>query len=201
MTDVAIVGIGIHPFGRHQGVSGRQQGAIATREALRDAGVGWSDMQFAFGGSDAAGNADAMVADLGLTGVEFVNVKNGCATGGSSLAMADRAIRSGTYEVGMAIGFDKHPPGAFNASPAAYGIGDWYGDVGMMVTTQFFGIKIQRYLHDYGIDPDVLSSIAAKAYRNGSLNPNAWRRTPVSKDEIASATMVSDPLTKYMFCS
>jgi hypothetical protein len=83
-NDVAIVGIGMHPFGRTDGVSGRQQGAVATRAALADAGISWSDVQFAFGGSDAAGNADALVADLGLTGVEFVNVSNGCATGGSS---------------------------------------------------------------------------------------------------------------------
>ena len=201
MTDVAIVGIGMHPFGRHEGVSGREQGVFAARAALADAGIGWADVQFAFGGSEAAGNADTMVADLGLTGIEFVNVKNGCATGGSSLAMADRAIRSGAYEIGMAIGFDKHPPGAFNASPADYGIGDWYGDVGMMVTTQFFGMKIQRYLYDHNIDASVLASIAEKAFHNGSLNPNAWRRTPIGRDEIASATMVSDPLTKYMFCS
>ena len=201
MTEVAIVGIGMHPFGRHPGISGRQQGAHAARAALADAGTGWSDMQFAFGGSDAAGNADALVADLGLTGVEFVNVSNGCATGGSSLAMADRAIRSGAYDVGMAIGFDKHPPGAFNAEPAQYGIGDWYGEVGMMLTTQFFAMKVQRYMHEHDMDPAVLSTIAAKAYRNGSLNPNAWRRTPVSVEEIAESTMVAPPLTKYMFCS
>ena len=97
-NDVAIVGIGMHPFGRTDGVSGRQQGAVATRAALADAGIGWGDVQFAFGGSDAAGNADALVADLGLTGIEFVNVSNGCATGGSALAMADRAIRSGAYD-------------------------------------------------------------------------------------------------------
>ncbi len=68
--------------------------------------------------------------------------------------MADRAIRSGAYDVSMAIGFDKHPPGAFNASPAQYGLDEWYGDIGLMVTTQFFGVKIQRYLHDHDIDPD-----------------------------------------------
>jgi acetyl-CoA acetyltransferase len=201
VTGVAIVGIGMHPFGRHDGVSGRAQGAQAARDALRDAGIGWSDVQFAVGGSAAAGNADALVADLGLTGIEFVNVINGCATGGSSLAMADRAIRSGAYDVGMAIGFDKHPPGAFNADPATYGLGDWYGATGMMLTTQFFGIKIQRYLHDHDIDPFVLSAIAAKAYRNGSLNPMAWRRQPLSVEEIAASPMVSPPLTKYMFCS
>lgn len=201
MTEVAIIGIGIHPFGRHAGVSGRAQGVHAARQALRDAGIGWSDMQFAFGGSDAAGNADAMVADLGLTGIEFVNVRNGCATGGSSLAMTDRAIRSGAYDIGMAVGFDKHPPGAFNAIPADYGLGDWYGEAGMMVTTQFFAIKIQRYLHEHDLDPEVLSLVAAKAYRNGAKNPNAWRRKPLSPEDIASSTMISYPLTKYMFCS
>jgi acetyl-CoA acetyltransferase len=47
----------------------------------------------------------------------------------------------------------------------------------------------------------VLAAIAAKAYRNGALNPNAWRRTPMSVEEIAESPMVSPPLTKYMFCS
>ena len=37
--DVAIVGIGIHPFGRTPGLSGLQQGAYAARAALKDAGV------------------------------------------------------------------------------------------------------------------------------------------------------------------
>ena len=201
MTEVAIVGIGIHPFGRTDGVSGRDQGAVAARAALADAGIGWDQVQCAFGGSDAAGNADAIVNDLGLTGIEFVNVVNGCATGGSALTMADRAIRSGAYDVSMAIGFDKHPPGAFNASPAQYGLDEWYGDIGLMVTTQFFGVKIQRYLHDHDIDPEVLALVAAKAFRNGALNPNAWRRTPLSPEAIAASPMVSYPLTKYMFCS
>ena len=46
MSDVAIVGIGMHPFGRHEGVSGMEQGAHAVREACKDAGVEWQDVQF-----------------------------------------------------------------------------------------------------------------------------------------------------------
>src|SRR4051794_41856169 len=84
MTDVAIVGLGIHPFGRHEGVTGLEMGAAAARLALDDAGIGWEDVDFAAGGSDAAGNADTSVSVLGLTGVPFINVKNGCATGGSA---------------------------------------------------------------------------------------------------------------------
>ena len=39
MVEVAIVGVGIHPFGRTPGVSGREQGAVAARAALSDAGI------------------------------------------------------------------------------------------------------------------------------------------------------------------
>ena len=53
--DVAIIGIGIHPFGRTEGVTGLEQGTVAARAALADTGLDWNDMQFAYGGSAAAG--------------------------------------------------------------------------------------------------------------------------------------------------
>ena len=73
-------------------------------------------VDYAFGGSAAAGAADTLVSDLGLTGLPFINVANGCATGGSALISAYNAIRSGAADIVMAIGFDKHPQGAFNPS-------------------------------------------------------------------------------------
>ena len=51
MTDVAIVGIGMHAFGRFDGVSALDMGVHATKDALRDAGIAWEDVQFAAGGS------------------------------------------------------------------------------------------------------------------------------------------------------
>ena len=199
-TDVAIVGIGMHPFGRHA-ASGLEQGAFAARAALADAGIAWSDVEFAFGGSAASGGADTMVSQLGLTGLPFVNVANGCATGGSALISAYNTIRAGAADVVMAIGFDKHPRGAFDPDPAEYGIGKWYGDTGLMLTTQFFGMKIQRYMHEHGITANTLAKVAAKAFANGSLNDNAWRRQPLTEEEIEGAPMLSYPLTQYMFCS
>jgi acetyl-CoA acetyltransferase len=198
---VSVVGIGMHPFGRTPGVSGRQQGIIATRDALADAGVQWQDVQFAVGSSRSAGYADTVVNELGLTGTPFVNVSNGCATGASALMVAASMIESGQADLCVAVGFDKHDPGAFNADPESVGLGSWYGSTGLMLTTQFFGMKIQRYLYDHDLPTSLLAKVAAKAFRNGALNHNAWRRTPLSEHDIAAAPMVSDPLTKYMFCS
>jgi acetyl-CoA C-acetyltransferase len=200
-ADVAIVGAGIYPFGRHEGVSGLAMGVDAARAALADAGIPWSDVQFAYGGSEDAGNADTMVADLGPTGLPFINVKNGCATGGSSLVSAYQALRSGVYDVGLVVGFDKHPRGAFQNDPADWSLPDWYGEIGLMITTQFFGTKLQRYMHDHDIPVDTLAQVAEKAFANGSITPHAWRRRALSKEEIFGSQMLAHPLTQYMLCS
>ena len=199
--DVAVVGVGMHPFGRHEGVTGLQMAAIAARRALADAGVSWEEVDFAAGGSDAGGNADTSVASLGLTGLPFINVKNGCATGGSALTTAHAMLVSGQAEIALVVGFDKHPPGAFNPLPEDWGIGSWYGETGLMLTTQFFAMKIQRYMAEHAITPSTLAKVAAKAFANGSRNPNAWRRKPLSDDEVLASKMVNHPLTQYMFCS
>jgi acetyl-CoA acetyltransferase len=128
-----------------------------------------------------------LVQDLGLTGTPFMNVYNGCATGGSALLSGANAIASGMADLVLVIGFDKHERGAFATNPAEYGIGEWFGEMGMMVTTQFFGMKIQRYLDQYDLDPRLLAELSAKALRNGARNPNAWRRHALSVDEIADA--------------
>ena len=200
MTDIAIVGIGMHPFGRHEGVSGMEQGVQAVRAACKDAGIEWSDVEFAFGGSMAAGAADTMVSQLGLTGLQFINVANGCATGGSALFSAYNTIKSGAFDLGIAIGFDKHERGAFRISSGNRGV-DWYGGSGMALTTQFFGMKINRYMEEHGISHGTLAKVAEKAFRNGAMNENAWRRKPLSEEEILASPMLSYPLTQYMFCS
>lgn len=199
--DVSIIGAGLSKFGRQPGVSGRQMAVTAIGTALQDAGVRWPDIQVAFGGSDGSGLADTLVAELGFTGIPFTNVKNGCATGGSALFSAVNAVRSGSADIALAVGFDKHPRGAFDPKPAEWGLPDGYGEAGLMVTTQFFGAKISRYMRRHGISPDTLARVAAKAYRNGALNPNAWRREAMDVESIANADMVNDPLTRYMFCS
>src|ERR1700732_483603 len=85
MSNVCIVGAGIHPFGRHDGKTGLDLGVFAIREALSDGRLDWTDMQFGFGGSYDSGDADAVLPVLGRTGMQFINVANGCATGGSGL--------------------------------------------------------------------------------------------------------------------
>ncbi len=201
MSDVHIVGAGIHPFGRHPELSGLDQGVFAVRDALSDAGLQWHDIQFAFGGSAAAGSADAALPRLGLTGIPFINVANGCATGGSALLAAYSAIKSGEFDLGLVMGFDKHPRGAFSFSATDLGLPDWYGQLGFLQAPQFFGMKTRRYMNTYGISATTLARVTAKASDHARFADHAWRRERLSVETVLHAPMVCDPLTKYMLCS
>ena len=197
---VYIVGAARTAFGRFDG-DDNDLAEQAIRGALADAGITWSDVQFAVGGTNGETKPDNIVARLGLTGIPFVTVKNGCATGAVAMMTARNGLIAEGTDIACVVGYDNHARGAFNASPARYGIGDWYGQTGMMVTTSYFALKIQRYLHDHGLDPRTLGYASEKAFDYASAHPYAWRRKPISADEAMSADMINDPLTRFMFCS
>ncbi|MFI7530292.1 thiolase family protein [Nocardia salmonicida] len=200
MSNVSIVGVGLHPFGRFEGKQALDMGAEAVRDALADAGIGWSDVQRGFAGSLEVSNPDAIVGKLGLTGIPFFGVFNGCATANTALRMAAEAIEHGEADIAVAAGFDKHPKGAFAADPSVLGLPSWYGESGLFMTTHFFGMKINRYMAEHGITQQTLARVAAKNFANGSLNPKAWRRKPMSEEQILAGAYVNYPLTQFMYC-
>src|ERR1700678_3231798 len=198
--DVAIVGVGLHPFGRYPGKSAMEMGEDALPISLTDAGVKWEDIQALYAGSMEVKNPEGIVGLLGQTGVPGRAVFTGCATGATSLAMAANAIRLGDADVAIAIGLDKHPRGAFSDDPSVSGLPLWYGQAGLFLTTHFFGMKINRYMHDHGITSATLAKVAAKAFRNGAQTHHAWRRKPLTEDEILNSQVLNYPLTQYMYC-
>jgi acetyl-CoA C-acetyltransferase len=200
-SEVAIIGVGLHPFGRFEGKSAMEMASAAIQFAVADAGVEWKDIQAATGGSWTVANPDAIVAMVGLSGIPFTNVFNACATAASAAKVCADGIRLGDYDIGIAIGLDKHPRGAFTEDPALVGMPRWYAENGQYLTTQFFGMKANRYLHDHGISQQTLAKVAAKNFRNGAQNPNAFRRKPIPEEEILNSPMLNYPLTQYMFCA
>ena len=162
----------------------------------------WKDIQFGFGGSYEVSNPDAVTRLVGLTG-HHVHQR------ASTPAPPRRRPSSrpptpsgcGKYDIGIAIGLDKHPRGAFTDDPAKLALPQWYAENGQFVTTKFFGMKANHYIHKHGISQETLAKVAAKNFRNGAQNPNAFRRKPISEDEILNSTVLNYPLTQYMFCA
>ena len=171
--DIYIIGVGLHKFGRTPNKTGLEQAKFAVNEALKDANIDWGQLDFAVGGSQDAGNADSLINEMGATGLPFINVFNGCATGGSAMITGMNSIKAEQGKIGLIVGFDKHDPGAFRVDLEQWGLPQWYGEMGFAITTQFFACKINRYMHDYNISESTLVKVAMKAFNNGSNNENA----------------------------
>ena len=148
-----------------------EMGAEAIQFALTDAGLDWKDIQFGFGGSYEVSNPDAVTRLVGLTGITFTNVFNACATAASAIQQTADTIRLGKYDIGIAIGLDKHPRGAFTDDPAKLALPQWYAENGQFVTTKFFGMKANHYIHKHGISQETLARVANKNFRNGAHEP------------------------------
>lgn len=199
--DIAIIGVGIHPFGRYADRSALEMGAVAIGRALKDAGVDWSDVGSLYAGSLEVANPEAITGLVGMTGIPARATLSGCATGNSLLTLAARDVQLGEAEIAVGVGLDKHPRGAFGADPAVAGLPQWYGDQGMFLTTHYFGTKIMRYMHDHNISEETLARVAAKNFANGARADHAWRRKAMSVETILGSPIVNAPLRQFMYCN
>jgi acetyl-CoA acetyltransferase len=71
----------------------------------------------------------------------------------------------------------------------------------MFLTTHYFGTKIMRYMYDHDISEQTLGRVAEKNLSNGAITPHAWRRKPMSIDNILASPIVNAPLRQYMYCN
>jgi len=70
---------------------------------MRGPAIDWSHIEYAFGGSSAAGAAEILASDRGVTGVPFHQRRRRLRYRGSALISAYSAPRSGVAETVMAI--------------------------------------------------------------------------------------------------
>src|SRR6202789_801071 len=144
MTGVTVAGVGLHPFGRFEGVSTTDMGVVAVRAALREAGIGKGDFQAAFCGTAYGGVATGhkVLGALGMTGVPIVDVEGGCARGAGGLMLGGAAIRSGQYDTVVVFGVEKMPRGIIRSSF----FDAWQEEAGFAATPAYFALRAQRFM-------------------------------------------------------
>jgi len=197
--EVAIIGIGIHKFGRFPGKTYVDMGRDAVLEALKDANVTWGEIEAAFCSSVFAGSASGayVLGDVGLSGIPIVDVEAACAAGGFAIRQGVQAIQHGIYDLVLVAGFEKMPRG-FIVSPRFQ---EWERRLGLASNPMFFALWAQRYMYEYGITESQLVKVSVKNHRNGALNPNALYQRALTFEEIANSPMVCDPIRLLMLCA
>jgi len=198
-SDIVILGVGIHPFGRFD-AGAEELGAHAARAALADAGIEWKDIQAAYLSRMylPATSGARILRRLGATDIPIVDVEAACASGGAALRQATLAIRSGDVDMVMVLGCEKMPRGFMD--PAMI-YSPWQVAMGMSLNPAYWSMRAMRHMHQYGTTEEQIALVAYKNHRNSVSNPNAMYRKAFSVDEIMASPLVCDPIRRLEICA
>ena len=197
--DVVIIGAGIHRFGRFDD-SYEDIGAHAARDALRDAGVTWQQIQTAYLSRMylPATSGARVLRRLGSTDIPIMDIEAACASGGAALRQATLAIKSGELDVALVLGVEKMPRGFMDPTMI---YADWQIKMGMSVNPSYWSMRARRHMYEYGTTELQLAQVAYKNHRNSVHNPNAMYRREFSLEEIMRSPLVCDPIRRLEICA
>lgn len=201
MSGAFIVGADMIKFGRHPDRTPFELAAEAALLALGDAGLSIREVEAVYAGSTF--NSASMVAHrvlqlIGQTGAECVNVANACAAGATAVRQAILAVRSGEFDVVLALGAEKNPRGPMGGplteGPPPEGL------FGSVAPPSIFAEAGMVHASRYGTTIEQFAQVAVKNHHHATMNPKAAYRTETPLEEVLASEMIAWPLTKLM-CS
>lgn len=206
--EVAIIGVGMHPWGVFPENTFDELAVGAITKALGDAKVTWRQIEamaagiHGWSGSPGLVPGNVVAAALGETGIPVANVYNACATSISALRQAYMMVAFEMCDIALAVGAEKTPGGFFPALPRlaeAKKFDYWalrFKAVGA-TNPVYWALDCKRRMEECGTTERHLALVKAKNSKNGSLNPNARFKKVFSTEEVMNSPMVCDPLRLY----
>ena len=207
--EIAVIGAGMHPWGKFLGKSFVDIGVHAAKEALDDAGVEWEEIQFVSGANTVRNGYPGWVSGstfanaLGFQGCQLASSYAVCASGVTALSIARAQILSGVCDVALVVGADQVPKGMFAPVP-----GDRPADVDWLrfrlmglSNPAYFGLFARRRMAMHGDTQDDFAAVKVKNSLHGSKNPNARFSKTFTIDDVNSSPVVADPLRLLEICT
>ena len=207
-NEVAVLGVGMHPWGKW-GRNFVEYGVAAARDALRDAGLDWTQVQFVSGADTMRNGYPGYVSGatfaqaLGWSGARVASSYAACASGVTALEAARTRILAGLCDVALVVGADTTPKGflAPNAGDRPSDP-DWlrFRLVGATNPT-YFALAARRRMDVYGATSEDFAKVKVKNAGNGLTNPYARYQKAVTVDDVLASPVVADPLHLLEICA
>lgn len=213
MEKVNVIGVGMTKFTTpKQGIPYTFMGVEAARDALKDAGIEFSDIKQAYTGWVYADSCagEKVLYDLGMTGIPIFNVNNNCSTGSNALFLARQAVAYGICDCVLALGFEQMTPGAlgmtFTDRPAP--MENFFVKLNEVYplsaeappAAQLFGGAGMEHMDKYGTKPETFGKISVKARKHAEHNERAVFRNLLTLEEVMASPHQYGPLTRFQCC-
>ncbi|WP_433868737.1 thiolase [Saccharopolyspora sp. CA-218241] len=172
----------------------------ATARALADAGLAKSEVDGLF-------TASSYFPMSGMDTAEYLGIRpsyvDGSTIGGSSfvshLLHAASAIHAGVIGTALIVyGSTQRSDGGRLLSPSK--ANPYEAPYRARHPISMYALAAARHMHEYGTTREQLADVAVAAREWARLNPAAFARDPLTREDVLSSRMVSDPLTKLDCC-
>ncbi|MBU4202977.1 MAG: thiolase domain-containing protein [Acidobacteria bacterium] len=207
MRDVAVIGVGITPFGELWNKSLRNLFTEAALAAIDDSGV--DRIQSMYVGCMSSGlfvgqeHLAALAADyLGQRHIPSTRVESACASGGLAMRLGYMEVASGMNDVVLVGGVEKMtdstgPEATFGLGTAADQEYECYHGI---TFPGLYALIARAHMEKYGTTREQLAMVAVKNHKNGANNPNAQYPFEITVDGVLKSVMIADPL-RILDCS
>jgi acetyl-CoA acetyltransferase len=200
---VFVIGVGMTKFERCER-DVKDLAGDATRDALKDAGIGYDEIGQAFVGyiNGMSTLGQQALYRVGMTGIPVYNVNNNCSTGSTALYMAYNAIRFGQNDAVLALGFEKMQKGPLeNQLPGLEKLKEeTEKEKKPPIAARMFGDAGRDHMEKYGTKKETFAKIAVKNHRHSVNNPRSQYREACTIEEVFASRLIYDPLTILQCC-
>jgi acetyl-CoA acetyltransferase len=209
--EVAVIGVGLHPWGKFPKKSPIQLGCEAVLNALDDSGLTWRDIQYLVAsvtpevkGNESILAGQVLCEKMGEIGIPIINVSNVCCSGGVAIKVAYQAVALGECDIACAVGFDCSPEGFFPGSLGTRNINDANFMRWAMVgapNPAHWAMECRKRMEKFGTTDHTLAMTKVLPSRNSVHNPYARYRKAFTVEEVLASPMVCDPLHLLEICA
>jgi len=207
MRDVAVIGVGMTPWGELWEKSLRTIFVEPALLAIQDAGVDKVDSLIV--GSMSSGlfigqeHLASLLADyMGYGPIPAARVESACASGGLALKMGYLEVASGLSDVVLVGGVEKMTDVTGNEATFALGTAadqEYEGFHGITFPG-LYALMARAHMEKYGTTRQQLAMVAVKNHLNGSKNPLAQYPFQITVEAVLNSVLVADPL-RVLDCS
>jgi len=197
---VAVVGMGCTRFGERWDSSTEDLILEAFAECIGStSNIAKGDIDAYWLGTLGSGQSGLTLSRaLSTDDKPVTRVENYCATGSEAFRNACYGVAAGAYDVVMAMGVEKLKDSGFSGLMRTDPPSDGTSPELSMTAPAAFSLLDPAYCAKYGVHPDemraAMTHVAWKNHDNGSRNPKAQFRSPVSRETIDEAVKVAGRL-------
>ncbi|MCF3945413.1 thiolase [Acidiphilium iwatense] len=196
----AVVGIGTAGLGEAPGRTAMELLAQASLAAIADAGLSLADIDGIFAATSSHAFPTLSVAEyLGLRPRFFDGTNIGGASFEMHLLQAALALDAGLCDVALiCYGSNQRTASGRLVSMSET---QWHeAPYRPRHPITAYALAASRHMHLYGTTRAMLAEVAVAARQWANWNPDAFARGKLSREDVLSSRMISDPLTKYDCC-